>query len=46
MRRTPVNNAEWGRQFLMNQGEVVEGATRHLVLSGQVAFPASRENSG
>lgn len=38
MKRTPVNNASWGQQFHMNQGEVVEGATRHLHLSGQVAL--------
>ena len=38
VKRTPVNNADWGQKFLMNQGEVIEGATRHLTLSGQVAF--------
>jgi len=38
VKRTPVNNADWGQQFLMNQGEVIEGATRHLHLSGQVAL--------
>jgi enamine deaminase RidA (YjgF/YER057c/UK114 family) len=37
MKRTPVNPTEWGLQFYMNQGEIVEGATRHLRCSGQVA---------
>lgn len=37
MERTPVNPTDWGLQFQMNQGEVVEGATRHLRCSGQVA---------
>ena len=38
MHRTPVNPWDWGLQFSMNQGEVVEGATRHLHCSGQVAL--------
>ncbi len=38
MRRTAVNPTEWGLGFHMNQGEVVEGATRHLRCSGQVAL--------
>ena len=38
MERTPVNPTEWGLGFFMNQGEIVEGATRHLRCSGQVAL--------
>ena len=38
MERTAVNPTEWGLGFFMNQGEVVEGATRHLRCSGQVAL--------
>ena len=38
MERTAVNPTEWGLGFFMNQGEVVEGATRYLRCSGQVAL--------
>ena len=38
MQRTPVNPTDWGLGFYMNQGEIVEGATRHLRCSGQVAL--------
>lgn len=38
MKRDSVNPSEWGLQYRMDQGEVVEGATRHLRLSGQVAL--------
>lgn len=38
MERTAVNPTEWGLEFFMNQGEVVQGATRHLRCSGQVAL--------
>lgn len=38
MERTPVNPWDWGLQWSMNQGEVVEGLTRTLHCSGQVAL--------
>lgn len=37
MKRESVNPWDWGLQWSMDQGEVVEGATRHLHCSGQVA---------
>jgi enamine deaminase RidA (YjgF/YER057c/UK114 family) len=37
MQRTPANPTDWSLAFAMNQGEVYEGATRHLRTSGQVA---------
>lgn len=38
MERTAVNPTDWSLGFFMNQGEVVEGATRQLRCSGQVAL--------
>lgn len=35
MKRTPINPVDWGRALGMSQGEVVEGATRRLRISGQ-----------
>ena len=47
MRRTSVNPTDWGLQFSMDQGELVEGATRHLRCSGQVsAVPDSTTELG
>jgi enamine deaminase RidA (YjgF/YER057c/UK114 family) len=43
MNRTAVNPTDWGLQFSMNQGEVVEGLTRYLHFSGQVALEADAE---
>jgi enamine deaminase RidA (YjgF/YER057c/UK114 family) len=37
MKRTSVNPWDWGLQFGMDQGETVEGLTRTLHCSGQVA---------
>lgn len=37
MKRTSVNPVEWGLAFSMDQGEIVEGASRHLRCSGQVS---------
>ena len=37
MKRRSVNPTEWGLQFSMDQGELVEGATRHLRCSGQIS---------
>lgn len=36
MNRISVNPSDWGLAYSMDQGEVVEGATRHLRCSGQV----------
>ena len=44
MKRESVNPVEWGLQFSMDQGEVVEGATRHLRCSGQVSVDPSSES--
>lgn len=38
MNRTAINPTDWGLHFSMNQGEVVEGLTRYLHFSGQVAL--------
>ena len=38
MKREAINPTEWGLQFSMNQGEVVEGLSRYLHCSGQVAL--------
>lgn len=38
MNRVAINPTEWGLRFSMNQGEVVEGLTRYLHFSGQVAL--------
>lgn len=38
MERTAVNPWDWGLQFSMNQGEVIEGLSRHLHCSGQVSL--------
>ena len=40
MKRQAVNPTDWGLAFSMNQAEVVEGITRHLHCSGQVALEA------
>ena len=37
MKRTSVNPTEWGLQFSMDQGELVEGASRMLHCSGQIS---------
>ena len=38
MKRTAVNPSDWGLQWSLNQAEIVEGVTRHLHCSGQVAL--------
>ena len=43
MNRTAINPTDWGLQFGMNQGEVVEGLTRTLHFSGQVALEADAD---
>lgn len=42
MKRTAVNPTEWGLQWSMNQAEIVEGLTRYLHFSGQVALEADQ----
>ena len=37
MKRTSVNPYDWGLAYSMDQGEIVEGATRHLRCSGQIS---------
>jgi enamine deaminase RidA (YjgF/YER057c/UK114 family) len=38
--RTPINPWTWSQAFGFNQGELVEGVSRVLVLSGQAAAAA------
>ena len=38
MKRTSVNPTDWGLQFGMDQAEIVEGISRYLHCSGQVAL--------
>ncbi len=37
MKRTPVNPWTWSQKVGYNQAEMIEGATRHLICSGQTA---------
>ena len=37
MKRISVNPVEWGLAYSMDQGEIVENATRHLRCSGQIS---------
>lgn len=37
MKRQSINPFDWGLAFSMDQGEIIEGATRHLNTSGQVS---------
>ena len=41
MKRVAVNPTDWGLQWSMNQGGIVEGSTRVLHCSGQVTPPQS-----
>ena len=43
MKRESVNPWDWGLKWSMDQGEVIEGATRHLHCSGQVALKPAPE---
>jgi len=38
MQREAVNPWDWGLQWSMNQGEIVEGLSRYLHCSGQVSL--------
>jgi enamine deaminase RidA (YjgF/YER057c/UK114 family) len=40
MKRTPVNPWSWSLEMGFNQGEVIEGHTRQLILAGQTAMSA------
>lgn len=40
MQRTAINPWEWSRHVGFNQGEIVEGASRHLIVAGQTATDA------
>lgn len=44
MKRKSVNPVDWGLKFSMDQGEIVEGATRHLRCSGQISVEPSTES--
>ncbi|GAA3877736.1 RidA family protein [Celeribacter arenosi] len=37
MNRTPVNPWNWSLNLGYNQGEIIEGSTRHLIVSGQTS---------
>ena len=43
MKRESVNPWDWGLKWSMDQGQIVEGATRHLHCSGQVALKPDPE---
>ncbi len=40
MNRTPVNPWPWSLQFGFNQAEIIEGATRQVICSGQTSVDA------
>jgi enamine deaminase RidA (YjgF/YER057c/UK114 family) len=40
MQRTPVNPWPWSLKLGYHQGEVTQGATRHLTIAGQTAVDA------
>lgn len=44
MRRESINPVDWGLSFKMDQGEIVQGATRHLRCSGQISVEPSAES--
>lgn len=37
MKRTPINPWSWSQQFGYNQGEILQGAERQLICSGQTS---------
>jgi enamine deaminase RidA (YjgF/YER057c/UK114 family) len=41
MKRTPVNPWSWSLNLGYNQGEILEGARRHLVCAGQTAVDST-----
>lgn len=47
MKRQSINPWDWGLQWSMDQGELIEGVTRYLHLSGQVSLePDLRSEMG
>jgi enamine deaminase RidA (YjgF/YER057c/UK114 family) len=40
MQRTAVNPWDWSLKLGYNQGEIIEGASRHLICAGQTAVDA------
>lgn len=40
MKKTSINPSQWSVEYGFNQGELVEGATRELYVSGQAAMSA------
>lgn len=47
MKRTSINPVDWSLAYCMDQGEIVEGATKHLRCSGQISVdPASDTELG
>lgn len=47
MKRTSINPSDWGLQFSFDQGEIIEGGTRHLRCSGQISVkPDSSSDLG
>ncbi|MEO0357237.1 MAG: RidA family protein [Pseudomonadota bacterium] len=41
MKRTAINPWDWSLAFGYNQGEVIEGMTRQLIISGQTSMDAN-----
>jgi len=41
LKRTAINPWDWGAQYRMNQGEIIEGGSRTLFMSGQAATDAN-----
>jgi enamine deaminase RidA (YjgF/YER057c/UK114 family) len=41
MHRTAINPWDWSLKLGYNQGEVIEGASRHLICAGQTAVDAA-----
>ena len=47
MKRESVNPWDWGLQFSMDQGELVDGVSRYLHLSGQISVePDAKSEMG
>ncbi len=44
MKRTSVNPWDWGLKWSMDQGEIIEGLTRYLHCSGQVAVASAPDS--
>ncbi len=44
LKREAISPTDWGLQWSVNQGEVVEGVTRYLHCPGQVALAPDSES--